>query len=71
MPIMYDLNKVLFFQQAMQEGMEKGKDEATRNFVRRMLNNGMSLSAIQKYTGLSKEQLRKLIKEGRSKTNTY
>jgi predicted transposase/invertase (TIGR01784 family) len=71
MPIMYDLNKVLFFQQAMQEGMEKGKEEgrvegkeeATQNFVRRMVKEGMSLLTIQNCTGLSKERLKKIIKE--------
>lgn len=62
MPIMYDLNKVLFYQEAV----AKGKVEGVEEVINKMLSAKVPLSAIQAYTGISAKKLQELINKFRA-----
>jgi hypothetical protein len=44
----------------LQRGLEQGKAEALLETARRMLSDGVEISTIMKYTGLSTDQIRTL-----------
>ncbi len=47
-------------QQGIEKGLEKGKEEKTKQIAKEMLKNGEEIEKIEKYTGLTKEEIEKL-----------
>ena len=61
-PLQYTLDKVRKegIQAGMQEGIEKGMQQGQRKLILKLLEGGLNLQSICKYTGLSEEEINKL-----------
>ncbi|MBO9573794.1 MAG: Rpn family recombination-promoting nuclease/putative transposase [Chitinophagaceae bacterium] len=72
MPILYDINKVFFYKEAMakgrmegkeegrEEGKEQGRKEVIESIIAKMISANMPLSTIQAITNIPIEKIRKL-----------
>lgn len=67
MPIILDVSKTLFYQQALREGIEKGIEKGVEQGIEKVVTNMLEakvpIATIQTYTGLSKKELQKIMKE--------
>ena len=61
--ISLDMAKAKGRAEGIAEGIEEGRMEVLKDFVFRMLKDGYSYKKIQKYTGLSEEDINSLKKE--------
>ena len=58
-----DFRQTRVYQEAHEEGMEKGREEATEAIARRMLESGHTVTEVAKVTGWTAARVRKLTKK--------
>ena len=59
--LIWEIDYNTFIKEAREEGEEKGKKENQVKIVKSMLKENMSIDIISKVTGLSKEEIEKII----------
>ena len=52
-------------EEGIEQGIEKGRNERDKEYILNMHENGVSVSDIARYSGLSQEEIEKIINEGK------